>query len=168
MAGERPIWFSWDGDNMICLQPKLADKNYVVGEKYILVPFEDRSEASHKHQFAWLREAWRQLPEDIADLYPNPDILRKKALVDAGYYNETIVDAGSNAAAIRVASAFQGLGDFAVIFVRGHFVIRRTAKSQSRRKMNKQEFDDSKNKVLEIVSQMIGVSPDELQRNSGH
>jgi hypothetical protein len=168
MSGEPPLAFVWEGDVMRPLRPKYADKIYTVGEEYFLAPIEERSEASHRHEFAFLREAWKHLSEDLADIYPTPEHLRKRALIDAGYFNETIIDAGSNAAALRVAAAFQGLGDFALVIVRGPLVVRRTAKSQSRRKMNKKDFQESKDAILQIVSNMIKVSPDELQQNSGH
>jgi hypothetical protein len=166
MSHERPMVFQWDGDAMIPRSPRMADKTYVVGEVYTLVPHEDRSPASHSHEFAWLKEAWKNLPENLADLYPTPEALRKRALISAGYYDETIVDAGSAAAAIRVAAAFRQIDDFALVIVRGVHVIRRTAKSQSRRAMNKEEFQASKTAIIEIVSGMIGVKPGELANAS--
>jgi len=125
----------------------------------MLVPHEDRSPASHSHEFAWLKDAWNNLPEKLADNFPTPEHLRKRALIDANYYDEMIIDAGSNAAALRVAAGFRQIDDFALVIVRGVHVIRRTAKSQSRRAMNKQEFQESKTAIMEIVSNMIGVKP---------
>lgn len=147
--------------------PRLADKAYVVGEVYMLVAHEDRSPASHSHEFAWLKEAWNNLPENLADLYPTPTHLRKRALIEAGWYDEMIVDAGNNAAAIRVCAAMRQIDDFAHVFVRGVHVIRRTAKSQSRRSMNKQEFQASKQAIIEIISNMIGVTPASLAAEAG-
>lgn len=162
MSHERPLMFVWEGDVMRPLSPRMADKNYVVGEKYLMVPHEERSAASHAHEFAWLRDAWSNLPEDIADQFPTQEHLRKRALIDAGFYDETMVDAGSNAAAVRVASAFRGMDGFALVVVRGPLVIRRSAKSQSRRSMNKEEFQKSKTAIMEIIANMIGVKPEQL------
>ena len=167
MSHERPMSFMWDGDAMIPRSPRLADKTYVVGEVYMLVPHEDRSPASHSHEFAWLKDAWNNLPEKLADNFPTPEHLRKRALIDANYYDEMIIDAGSNAAALRVAAGFRQIDDFALVIVRGVHVIRRTAKSQSRRAMNKQEFQESKTAIMEIVSNMIGVKPGELADEAG-
>lgn len=164
MNSAPPIPFTWDGESMTPLKPQLADRYYVVGESYQLVPEEDRSRASHNHEFAWLAEAWRNLPEDISDLYPSPEHLRKRALIEAGYYHEEVIDAGSKAAALRVAAAFRKREEFSLVVVRGPLVIIRSPKSQSRRAMKKPEFEASKAKILEIVSAMIGVAPDELQR----
>ncbi len=164
MSAHRPIVFQWDGDAMIPRHPRIADKAYVVGEVYTLVQHEDRSTSSHNHEFAWLHDAWLNLPEALADLYPSPEHLRKRALIEGGFYDETIVDAGKNAVAIRVAAAFRSREEFALVIVRGPAVVIRTAKSQSRRHMNKQEFQASKEAIMEIVSGMLGVSPDSLTR----
>lgn len=170
MSANLPIRFKWDGETMIPASPRqlaTCDKQYVVGQFYLLADWEDRSLTSHGHQFAWLAEAWRNLPENIADEYPTPEHLRKRALIQAGYYDEQIIDAGSKAAALRVASGIQIREPFSLVIVRGALVVIRTAKSQSRHAMNAREFQDSKTKVLEIVSALIGVKPEELTANSG-
>ena len=163
-----PMVFRYtDNEVMVPLHKTRAAHHYVIGERYTLVPHEDRSRVTHDHQFAWLAEAWANLPEDLKDLYPTPEHLRKRALIDAGYYDETIVDAGTNAAALRVASAFRAIDEFSYVIVRGPMVVRRTAKSQSRRSMDKRTFQDSKQKILEIVSDLIGVPPEQLQAEAG-
>lgn len=162
MTPDRPQGFTWNGEAMVPRSPRLADKAYTIGENYLLVTHEDRSTATHNHEFAWLKEAWLNLPENLSDQFPTPEHLRKRALIDAGFYDETVVDSGSKSAAVRVAAAFRQIDDFSLVFVRGVFVIRRTAKSQSRRSMNKQEFQASKTAIIEVVSNMIGVKPGEL------
>lgn len=162
MTPDHPQGFIWDGEAMVPRSSKLADKAYTVGEGYLLVTYEPRSISSHNHEFAWLKDAWLNLPENLADQYPTPEHLRKRALIDAGFYDETIVDAGSNAAALRVASAFRSREEFSLVIVRGPAVVIRTAKSQSRRSMNKKDFQASKTAILEVVSSMIGVTPEKL------
>lgn len=163
MSAIHPLHFEWDGEVMRPLNPRAADRQYVVGAHYVLEHREDRSEAAHRHEFAWLREAWMNLPEPLADLFPTPEHLRKRALVDAGYYDETLTDCGSNAAALRVASRFRALDDFALVIVRGPLVAMRTAKSQSRRAMDKATFQASKSAIMDVVAGMLGVTPDALQ-----
>jgi hypothetical protein len=157
-----PLVFEWTGEAMVPLNPRAADRQYVVGERYRLEPREERSTAAHNHEFAWLHDAWLNLPETIADQYPSPEHLRKRALIQAGFYNEEIIDVGSKAGAIRVAASLRGIDDFALVLVRGPFVIRRAAKSQSRRAMNKQEFTASKAAIMEVIAGLIGVAPDQL------
>jgi hypothetical protein len=164
-----PLPFRWDGE---CMSPlpsfaKSADKLFVIGQVYALAEIEDRSWASHAHEFAWLKEAWQQLPENLAELYPTPEHLRKRALIEAGFYDETAVDAGSNAAALRVALAFRSREEFSLVIVRGPIVLLRTAKSQSRRAMDKATFQESKTKIMDIVAEMIGVSSESLTQSAG-
>lgn len=166
MTADRPQAFQWNGEYMVPRSQRLADKAYCVGETYWFVPHEERSIASHNHEFSWLKDAWLQLPEALAELYPTPTHLRKRALVDAGFYNESITDAGSNAAALRVASTMRAMDEFALVIVRGPLVVMRRAKSQSRRAMGKQEFQDSKTAIIETISAMIGVTPGQLLNNS--
>jgi len=161
-----PLPFTWDGETMTPARgfAKRADEQFVIGESYRLSVEEHRSDATHKHEFAWLREAHANLPEHLAALYPTPEHLRKRALIEAGYYNETIVDAGSNAAALRVAAAMRGMDDFAHVVVHRHNVLVRTAKSQSRRAMDKAEFQASKSAIMDMIADMIGVAPTDLAR----
>lgn len=145
---------------------KQADRHYVIGERYNIVQHHDRTTASHNHEFAWLKEAWQSLPEGIADSYPTPEHLRKRALIEAGYFDEQVIDAGTNAAALRVAAGVRSFPgeEFSLIIVRGPAVVVRRARSQSRRAMNRMEFQDSKSKVMEVVAALIGVTPAELHK----
>lgn len=169
MSNPPPLPCTWNGEAFVPLPriAKLADRHFCIGDEYTLVVEQPRSDASHNHEFAWLAEAWKQLPEDIAESYPSVEHLRKRGLIEAGYYNEQIVDAGSNAAALRVASAFRARDDFLLVIVRGPFVVIREAKSQSRRAMPGKEFQQSKTALMEVVANLISVSPDALTRNSG-
>lgn len=156
----------WDGDAMVPLPGfrKIADRSFVVGQKYRLEEVQERSTATHNHEFAWLKEAWMSLPEAVAGDYPSPEHLRKRALIEAGFYNEEIVDAGTNAAALRVASAFRHREEFSVVIVRGPLVCIRSPKSQSRRTMDKSTFQESKSKIMEVIADLIGVPPERLGR----
>jgi hypothetical protein len=109
----------------------VAEKAYCVGETYLLVNHENRSAVTHKHEFAWIKEAWKNLPEYLSDIYPTPEHLRKRALIDTGFYNENIIDAGTRAAAVRVAAYVRVLDDFKLVIVRSPLVIVRDASGES-------------------------------------
>ncbi len=158
MSAQEPLWYGWDGIAMIPLNSRAADRQFIVGERYRLEHREDRSSATHAHEFAWLHEAWANLPESLADLYPSPEHLRKRALIEAGYCHEQAIDCGSNAAALRVAAYVRGTDSFALVIIRGPIVLVRTAKSQSHRAMNRAEFQASKSAIMEIVAGMLGTS----------
>jgi hypothetical protein len=154
--------YRWTGKVMEPENPHLC--NFVVGNTYWLE--KDRSEISHRHEFAWIREAWKNLPEDFAEQFTSPEALRKAALLQAGYFNETIIDVGNAAGAERVAAYLRFQDEFAHVVVRRGVIVVRTAKSQSRKNMSPAEFNESKRAILEVVSAMIGIMPEDLQRNS--
>ena len=162
-----PMPYRWNGEAFEALHPKRADRYLVIGETYWLERHEPRSMVSHAHEFAWLAEAWRNLPETLADAYPTAEHLRKRALIQAGYHHETVIDVGSKAAALRVAAAVQSFEPFAYVIVRESYVVVRRAESQSMRAMGKQRFQESKTAILDVVSQMIGVAPETLKTNAG-
>lgn len=167
MKTPPPMPFDWDGEAMRPVHANYADRHFVVGERYMLAVFEDRSMASHRHEFAWLADAWKNLPEDLSELYPSPEHLRKRALITAGYYDEEVIDAGNRDAAERVAAYARRSDEFALVLVRGTAVVVRTAKSQSRRAMDKDTFQRSKDDILEIVAALINVTPAKLLANTG-
>lgn len=159
-----PLAMTWDGEALRPRHPRRADQHLVVGQTYTLVEHQDRSQASHNHQFAWLAEAWRSLPETLADAIPSPEHLRKRALIETGWFDETLVDAGSQAAALRVAAFMRGSDDLAQIVTRGPLVARRVAKSQSVRAMGNAAFQKSKSDILGWVAGVLGVDPVTLSR----
>ena len=159
-----PLAFEWDGDAMVPLNAKRADAFYTVGERYIMAPVSQRSDATHKHEFAWLREAWMSLSDDLAERFPTAEHLRKWALIRAGYSDSHTITCASKAEAIRVATFIRPIDEFAVVTTNGATVTRFTAKSQSRRAMGAKEFQDSKTKIMEVVARMLGVEPGELPK----
>lgn len=159
-----PAPFRWSGDAMIPLRPRAADRAYAVGEVYNLAPEEARSSASHKHYFAIIREAWLNLNEDYAERFANPEALRKWALIKAGYRDERSIVCASKAEAQRVAAFIKPMDEYALVIVRDATVIVLTAKSQSVRAMGKKDFAESKEKVLAVLAELIGVDPTELKR----
>ena len=162
-----PIAFHWDGEAMIPLNARLADRYYVVGETYRLEPREDRSQRSHNFYFASIHEAWANLPEHDAERFATADHLRKWALIKAGYRDERSIVCASKAEALRIAAFVRPLDDFAVVTAVNNVVTIYTAKSQSMRSQGKAEFQKSKDRVLDIVSAMIGVGADDLKKNVG-
>lgn len=152
-----PLIFNWDGEAMVPVHPRLADKQFVVGERYPLVVNETRSRQSHDHFFASVDSAWMNLPEDQAEHYKTSEHLRKYALIRAGYADERSLVCANRAEALRVAAFIEAGDDYAVVTVKSATVTEYKAKSQSLRAMGKEAFQDSKQKVLDIVSAMIGV-----------
>lgn len=163
-----PITYRWDGESMTPVGRfgALADKQFVVGENYTLEIVLQRSAATHRHFFACINEAFANLPEVHAGRWPTPDHLRKWALVQAGFRNETTFVASSKAEALRFAAFARSIDEYAVVKTDGSLVAIYTAKSQSEKAMTRQEFADSKTQVLDVLAKLIGVSTDDLAKNA--
>jgi hypothetical protein len=157
--------FTWNGSEMTPTRPKAADKAFVIGQRYWLDEVSDRSWISHRHEFAWIAEAWNNLPESFAEIFPSPEHLRKAALIATNWHRETIIDAGSRAAALRVATYARGEDEFARVVARGSTVVVQKARSQRMHghdRMDKEEFQKSKDDILGWISELIGVEPQRL------
>jgi hypothetical protein len=131
-----------------------------------------RSQNTHRHQWAEIADAWRHLPESVQDMpwAVNPETLRKHALIVCGFRNAETVDAGTKAAAERVAAilsrhATQAQG-YAITQARGVLVTCWTPLSQSYRAMGGKEFQRSKQAVLNWIAEQIGVTPEQLKENA--
>lgn len=165
-----PITFAWTDDGtMVPLARfrRTCDRAFAVGETYPLVVQEERSRVSHAHYFASVTEAWKNLPEAIAERFPSSEHLRKWALIKAGYFHERSVACASPEEARKVAAFVRPMDEYAVVSVSGDVVRVYTAKSQSVRAMPKEEFQRSKTAVLEILSGLVGVSAGTLQDEAG-
>lgn len=163
----HPLFFQWDGDAMIPVNPRAADRQYVVGERYRLGVEEERSANSHRHFFASIAEAWTNLPEEWAERFQSPEALRKYALIKAGFADERSIVCASKAEAQRVGAFIRPMDDFSIVVVHEATVKVFTAKSQSKKAMGKEDFQRSKQAVLEIVSGLVGVSSAELSKEAG-
>ena len=150
---------------MVPLRPKEADRRFVCDQIYWLVEAPDELSAkSMRHQFAVLKKAWENLSEADKEQFPTPQHLRKRALIEAGFYTESAIEVGDQATAGRLAVSLRRRDTFAVIFVRDGYLFERVAESQS--SMDRERFQKSKDAIFEIVANMIGVSVAELTRES--
>jgi hypothetical protein len=161
---EGPVAYSWDGTAMRPLPAyaELLAKRYMVGEVVTLAPVLGRSSTSHRHYFACVREAWLNLPEPLAERFPTEERLRKYALIKAGFCEARQIVCVSQADARRLAAGLTLLDDYAVIAVEARVVTVCTAKSQSGNVMSKAQFQASKEAVLGVLAEMIGVDPAKL------
>ena len=162
-----PVIYTWNGEAMIPLPRfQYICQEFEAGQTYRLAPYEERSTATHNHFFACIKEAFDNLPEDIAADFGSPEHLRKWCLIKAGYRDERSTVCGSKAEALRVASFIRPMNEYAVVVVREATVTVYTAKSQSHRAMGKQEFAASKEAVLMALSKLIGTDAADLSQNA--
>jgi hypothetical protein len=145
----------YQGNGMFrCLHPKRIKLD--VGEVHGWAMAEHRSKSSHDHFFACVNEAWKSLPEDMADDFPSPEHLRKFALIKAGFCSETRIVCANNSEAMVLATKAKTMDKFALVAIDGKTVTIWTADSQRKDAMGRQRFQEAKDKALHIISQLIG------------
>jgi len=153
----RPISSLWS---------RRADAQWVVGARYMMHAEEERSDNSHRHFFASVNEAWMNLPDDLAARFPSADHLRYWALIKAGFYNERTLPCPTPEMAQQVAAFVRPSESYAIITVDEDCIVRVfTPRSQSYRSMDRATFQDSKTKVLAVISDLLGVTPAQLSGN---
>lgn len=158
-----PIVFAWNGEAMIPFTTawlRVCQKNFQVGLNYRMVPYEERSSASHRHFFACINSAWQSLPEKLAPRFPTPDHLRKWCLIKAGWRDEDVIvldsDTDATAVAAYVKRSAARNDAYAIVSVSGNVVTTYTARSQKMQAQSRKEFQEIKDKVLQILSEMVG------------
>lgn len=160
-----PIMFNWDGEAMVPASrhwAREADRHFVVGQRYRLVEEAERSEVSHKHEFAWLREAWNSLPDELLAQYPNSEILRKHGLIAKGFCTMVQHACPTKAEAERLAAILKPIDAYAVVIRRENVVTVYHAVSQSKRAMGAAQFQQSKSALMEFVGDLLGVAPEAI------
>ena len=117
---------------------------------------EHRSKASHDHWFAIVNEAWKNLPEELADDFPSPEFLRKYALIKAGFCSETRIVCANNSEAMTLATKAKAMDKFALVAIDGKSVTIWTADSQRKDAMGRKLFQEAKERAIDVISQLIG------------
>ena len=105
-----PIPMVYAGGDTFRVSPRFIPKvieHFGEGEVVLMAQVEERTEVSHNHEFAWLRDAWATLPESIADDYPSPEHLRKRALIATGWATMRDYVCASRAEATRLAATLK-------------------------------------------------------------
>ena len=146
-----------------------AGRQLVVGEQYQITEAATRSAKSHNHFFACVHHAWQSLPETMAELphAKSSEHLRKFALIHTGFHNVEYHTCANPAEAERWASRIRPLDEFSIVHVDGNNVVRMTPQSQSMTAMGAAKFQESKQKVLEYLADLICVSVDDLANVAG-
>ncbi len=164
----HPIPAQWTGE---AFEPargfqKAADRQYVVGQVYIIQPEETRSGPAHRRFFAAINEAWKNLPEELAAIYPTPDHLRKRGLIMTGFRTSQQTVCASNAEALRLAAFVGSLDPFALPVVERSICTVLRAESQSVRAMGKDRFNESVKAVEDWCAGLINTSGDALRKHT--
>jgi len=158
MADLLPIAAIWTDDEV--LKPvgghiRTAQKQFVIGQEYIINPNEQRSSARHKAYMAYVTQAWRSLPDILLTEYPSPDHLRKRGLIKTGFCQVRDLACSSRAEAMRIAAFIRPSNEYALIVVSNAVVREYTAESQSYKAMGKIRFNKSQEAVENWIGELI-------------
>lgn len=165
---QSQLYFRWMGDAFAPssnLAQRLCDERFVVGEVYPLQEWVDHSMQSHRHQFAFIKEAWNSFPDALREQYPSPEHLRKHGLIRRGFCTMQQYSCGSRPEAKRMAAILrQYVDEYAIIDLDEDrpIVTVLEAESQSFRAMNNKRFQESKQALMEFVGDLIGVPAETL------
>lgn len=163
--GAPPIKFHWDGEVMIPASRYWAsqcDQHFVVGQTYRMVEEQERSSQSHRHEFAFIKEAWNSFPDHLLRDYPSPEHLRKHGLIRKGFCTMKQYACPTRAEAERLMATLKDNVDTYALVVLDEdrpVVSVLTAESQSYRAMKKMRFQESKQALMEFIGDLIGVDP---------
>jgi hypothetical protein len=166
----RPIKAMWTGASFV---PEGRDMRYCqymfeTGQVFAIDPEQDeRDMNAHKHYFAQLKEAWKNLPEELDAKYPDETIFRKKLLIETGWCHEEELVCDSPEQAALVVAFSAPLDPSCVIDIHGNVVKKYTARSQKVSQMGPKDFQRSKWDVLNRAAELIRVTPKELEKNTG-
>ncbi|MCK0312242.1 hypothetical protein, partial [Salmonella sp. 15E557] len=93
-----------------------------------MVEQHERSDVSHNHFFASIKNGFDNLPDDLHEDFPTTEHLRKKALIRKGYCDERSIVCASKAEALRLAGFIRPMDDYAIVTARESVVRVWTAK----------------------------------------
>ena len=132
----------------------------------------ERSTASHKHQFAWIRDAFDSLPDDVhgRELWKRPSHLRKHALIMTGHCDATHIVVGSDTAAHEVRNVIKAdkdkLHGYSMVTASGPTISILTPHSQSQAAMGAETFQKSKTDILNWIADLLQTNPKDLEKGT--
>lgn len=167
----RPMTFFWDGDTMKPTERfrALAKRQFDVGASYVLEPHQP---ANHKYRalyFASIAQAWANLDADAVARYPDPEALRKWALIKGGWRKDNYTVCDTPERALALAAFLRKLDSHSIVTVEGKVVRAYVARSQKLGRpedgrMTDDEWQRSTKDVLDILSNQIGVTRKQLEK----
>jgi len=164
----EPVAFVWDGAAMVPLDRfrPLARRQYHPGQEYALIPYRERSDASHNHYFACIKKGWLNLPERMAHRFPTWKHLRKRCLVWEGYADHSEIPCVDEDAMAKMIAAIRKADEYAVMTRDGLVLNIWTANSQDHASQDHDEFQKCKDRVLGRICQLCGITMKELTANA--
>lgn len=165
----RAVQFVWTDEGVMKPLPRfkvLCDKQYTVGEEYTLTPPDNRSLRSLRHYMVAVKEGWENLAEEWDGMFESPEHLRKWCLVWEGYATKREIHYDTPKDALASKELIKGLDEYVVAKVKDNVLMIFRPKSQSGAAMQRQEFQDSKERVLARIATMARTTVPELKKRA--
>jgi hypothetical protein len=169
-VNHQPLTYRRVGYTLVPRQKWQFDRQFVDGHDYDLIEHEERSSASHTHYFATVNEAWKTLPESQSRRWADATHMRKWFLIKTGWSVDRTICAETEQGAKEIAALAGQLDPSAVIIIQGSVVTVSVARTQKggRGGMNKEDFQTSKQAVLEEIAAVLGVDVATLSSQVSH
>ena len=143
-----------------------CQKEFGQGEIVMLERHEERTLNSHRAFFAFVNEAWKNLPEGLEQEYPTPAHLRKKLLIRLGWFDERSIVCDTERDAAVIGAYLAPIHETGIIVISGNVIKIYTAKSQSYAAMSKRNFEESKRAVVDALANLIQTSVREIETSA--
>jgi hypothetical protein len=168
----RQLVFQWNGTAMVPTErfTTLAKNQFVEGAFYVLQPHDEVSHRERGFYHASVKAAWDNLDADAVARYPTADDLRKWALIKSGWRVENFTVCGTAKDALKLSAFVKDhLQRQSVVAVSGNVVSTYVARTQKVGNpelgyMTTEEWKQSNQDVLDILSQDIGVTRKVLEK----
>lgn len=119
-----------------------------------------------RHFFASIRDSFDSLSDEHRRRFPSSEVLRKTALINAGWCDVMTVVAGSKASAPGIKAALEAIDRYCIVDVRGDVLTVYRARSVSRRALLKKEFVAVKQKAFDWIYRTTGIDPDKANERA--
>lgn len=170
-----PIGFISDGRALIPLDRfrTLFQRQFRVGEEYTMMPTADRSSKAQGLYFKCIKVAFENLPErwqrrhggpghNSLARFPTETHLRRWCLIQEGFALHREIPCRDEDAAKVLVETLRDMDPYCVIQRRGDVLSVWLALSQDKHTMGKDMFQQSMDKVLGRLANMLDVSVDNL------
>jgi len=142
------------------------ERDYRVDDVFRVEQVDDPTGSSRRHWRYLIDDAWKTLPEALADEFPEPEHLYQYAKIKAGHCTiEKILCANATAAGIT-AKTRKNRNPYSIVQRHGSVVtIYEPLPTGKGSGVSRKEFQQLKERVLKIVSEIIGVDVETLRES---
>lgn len=137
-------------------------REYPVGSSASFDEQKARSSAQERRWFGILKTTWDNMDDHLRRRFPDPEALRKWALIRAGWCESREFVAEGEEAAALTAAGLRWAEPYSIVVQAGNVVFAYRAKSQGRKAMGRQQFAEFTERGLAHISELLGCDVDDI------